>query len=140
MDVISNHNNDISATLKNAGLRPTEQRVGLYRIMFAKGDRHITPEQLFNEANGFGFRVSLATVYNNLNAFKDAGLVKEVVIRHGQSYFDTNTDDHHHLYIEDNKHLVDIPAHSISIHDNCAIPEGKEVAFVSAIVHLRDKR
>src|SRR5438094_9801147 len=95
--------------LRRAGLRPTRQRVALARLLFNGGDRHVTAEQLHGEALGATIRVSLATVYNTLHQFTAAGLLREVVVEPGRSYFDTNTDDHHHFFCEPSGVLQDIP-------------------------------
>src|SRR5262249_60651102 len=76
-------------------LRPPRQRLALARLLFEKGDRHVTAEQLHGEAQAASVRVSLATVYNTLHQFIGAGLLREVVVDPGRSYFDTNVSDHH---------------------------------------------
>src|SRR5438874_5167375 len=86
--------------LRRAGLRPTRQRLALARLLFEGGDRHVTAEGLHGEALGGHIRVSLATVYNTLHQFTEAGLLREVVVEPGRSYFDTNIDDHHHFFSE----------------------------------------
>ena len=90
----------IADRLRAAGLRPTRQRLCLARLLFEPGDRHVTAEQLHSEANAARVEVSLATVYNTLHQFTEAGLLREVVIEPGRSYFDTNTSDHHHFFHE----------------------------------------
>src|SRR5690349_22383150 len=90
--------------LRAAGLRPTRQRLALARLLFEKGDRHVTAEQLHGEALGAAVPVSLATVYNTLHQFIGAGLLREVVVSPGRSYFDTNVTDHHHFFYEDDGH------------------------------------
>ena len=91
---------DVSKLLRRAGLRPTRQRVALAVLLFGSGDRHVTAEMLHEEAVKSGERVSLATVYNALNQFRNAGLLREVVVAPGRSYFDTNTGHHHHFFVE----------------------------------------
>ena len=86
--------------LRAAGLRPTRQRLGLARLLLENGDRHVTAEQLHGEAATSAIPVSLATVYNTLHQFTEAGLLREVVVEPGRSYFDTNTADHHHFFCE----------------------------------------
>jgi Fur family iron response transcriptional regulator len=86
--------------LRSAGLRPTRQRLALVRLLFDHGDRHVSAEALHAEAQRAGVRVSLATIYNTLNQFTEAGLLREVVVEAGRSYFDTNTGDHHHFFFE----------------------------------------
>jgi len=126
--------------LKSAGLRPTRQRLGLGRLLFDGGDRHVTAEQLHAEATTAGLRVSLATVYNTLNQFTTAGLLREVVVEAGCSYFDTNTSDHHHFFFEGSGELRDIPGEQVSVANLPAAPAGTEVARVDVIVRVRSGR
>ena len=106
--------------LKAAGLRPTRQRLALVKLLFERGDRHVTAEQLHGEALESDIRVSLATVYNTLHQFTRAGLLREVVVEAGRSYFDTNTSDHHHFFIADSGHLRDIPGEDVNV---ASLPE-----------------
>ncbi|NUP97213.1 MAG: transcriptional repressor, partial [Planctomycetaceae bacterium] len=96
--------------LRAVGLRPTRQRLALARLLFEKGDRHLTADDLHAEAEQAGIGVSLATIYNTLNQFTQAGLLREVAVEAGRAYFDTNTSDHHHFFFEDGGRLADIPA------------------------------
>ena len=126
--------------LKSAGLRPTRQRLGLGRLLFEGGDRHVTAEQLHAEATTAGLRVSLATVYNTLNQFTTAGLLREVVVEAGCSYFDTNTSDHHHFFFEGSGELQDIPGDQVRVANLPVAPAGTEVARVDVIVRVRSGR
>lgn len=123
--------------LKDAGLRPTRQRLALGKLLFDAGDRHVTAEQLHAEAAANGIKVSLATVYNTLNQFTDTGLLREVVVAPGRSYFDTNIDDHHHFFYEDDGELRDIPRDQIALSSLPEAPADAEVARVDVIVRLR---
>ena len=125
--------------LKAAGLRPTRQRMGLAKLLFDAGDRHVTAEQLHGEAQGNSIRVSLATVYNTLHQFTDVGLLREVVVEPGRSYFDTNVGEHHHFYYETSGELADIPADEIGIDRLPEAPEGTEVARVEVIIRLNQE-
>lgn len=124
--------------LKAAGLRPTRQRLQLLRVLAEGGHRHLTAEQLASEAKGAGFGVALATVYNTLNQFTQAGLLREVVVEPGRSYFDTNLGDHHHFFDESANRLIDIPADQIAVAALPAPPAGKRVARVDVIVRVTD--
>ncbi len=126
--------------LKSAGLRPTRQRLGLGRLLFEGGDRHVTAEQLHAEATAAGLRVSLATVYNTLNQFTSAGLLREVVVEAGRSYFDTNTSNHHHFFFEGSGDLQDIPGDQVRVANIPSAPAGTEVARVDVIVRVRSGR
>jgi Fur family iron response transcriptional regulator len=122
--------------LRKAGLRPTRQRLALLRLMFDGGDRHVTAEQLHTEALAANLRVSLATVYNTLNQFTAAGLLREVVVEAGRSYFDTNTSDHHHFFFEATGRLLDIPGSDLKVSDLPPPPAGTTVSRVDVIVRL----
>lgn len=124
------------ARLKAVGLRPTRQRIGLARILFDKGDRHVTAETLHEEAGRAGLRVSLATVYNTLNQFTGAGLLREVVVDTARSYFDTNVTGHHHFFNENSASLLDIPSESIAISNLPEPPAGMKVSRVDVVVRL----
>lgn len=123
--------------LRAAGLRPTRQRLALARLLLNQGDRHVTAEQLHGEASHAGIRVSMATVYNTLHQFTDVGLLREVVVDPGRSYFDTNVSDHHHFYIEDSGELHDIHASGVEVNRLPAPPDGTSVERVDVIVRLR---
>lgn len=127
--------------LKAAGLRPTRQRLALAKLLFepqSGGDRHVTAEQLHAEVVEESVRVSLATVYNSLHQFTTAGLLREVVVEPGRSYFDTNVSDHHHFYYEDGGRLQDIPGEQVHLEGLPRPPEGTRVARIDVIVRLSD--
>ena len=124
----------VSDWLAAAGLRPTRQRIALGALLIGDGkDRHVTAESLHAASNG----VSLATVYNTLRAFCDAGLLQEVVVDGSKSYFDTRTDDHPHFYWEDDGRLTDAPADQLEFLRLPDAPEGTEVAKVDVVIRLR---
>jgi len=123
--------------LRNVGLRPTRQRLALARLLFDKGDRHVSAEELHEEAVGHAIRVSLATVYNTLNQFTGAGLLREVVVAPGRSYFDTNIGNHHHFFVEDSGQLHDIPGEQVVLQTLPPIPAGTEISRVDVVVRLR---
>jgi Fur family iron response transcriptional regulator len=127
----------LTAVLRMAGLRPTRQRVALAEILFGGEHRHVSAEELHGEANGARVHVSLATIYNTLHQFQQAGLLREVAIDASRSYFDTDTSDHHHFYLEDEQRVVDIPSNAISIKGLPAPPEGMVVTHVDVIVRVR---
>jgi Fur family iron response transcriptional regulator len=124
--------------LKSAGLRPTRQRLALAKLLLESGDRHLTAEQLHAEARQAGIQVSLATIYNSLHQFTEAGLLREVVVDSGRSYFDTNTTDHHHLFHVDTGELSDIPRGMISIANVPEAPDGTKIDRVDVIVRVRE--
>jgi Fur family iron response transcriptional regulator len=122
--------------LRDAGLRPTRQRLALGRLLFDGGDRHLTAEVLHEEAQGAGVSVSLATVYNTLHQFTEAGLLREVVVDSARTYFDTNTGDHHHFFFEGNGALMDIDGEHIVVSGLPEAPQGSGIARVDVIVRL----
>ncbi len=122
--------------LKAAGLRPTRQRLALAKLLFHKGDRHVTAEQLHGEARAGQVRVSLATVYNSLHQFTEVGLLREVVVEPGRSYFDTNVDDHHHFFFEDSGQLEDIPGTQLSLSSVPEAPRGTRVSRIDVIIRV----
>jgi Fur family transcriptional regulator, iron response regulator len=122
--------------LRAAGLRPTSQRLYLARLLFEQGDRHVTAEQLHSEAQAARVAVSLATVYNTLHQFTAAGLLRELVIESGRSYFDTNITDHHHFFFEENGELVDIPGDHVALASVPAPPAGARVSRVDVVVRV----
>lgn len=123
--------------LKAAHLRPTRQRLALAKLLLENEHRHITAEELFHEARAGGILVSLATVYNTLHQFTSAGLLREVVVDMGQSYFDTNTSHHHHFFDEVTGKLSDIPDDHVEISRLPPPPLGQEIERVEVIVRLR---
>lgn len=126
----------MAASLRRAGLRPTRQRIALGRILFAKGDRHISAEDLHAEAQAANVRVSLATIYNTLHQFTEAGLLREVAIDGGRTYFDTNVSDHHHFFVEGEGRLIDLVG-DIGIGRLPEPPEGMEITSVELVVRVR---
>lgn len=124
--------------LRTVGLRPTRQRLALAKLLFENGDRHITAEALHGEALRSGIRVSLATVYNTLHQFTAAGLLREIVVDSTRSYFDTNTSEHHHFFLESSGQLKDIPGEGIAVTGLPAAPHGTAVARVDVIVRVRE--
>jgi Fur family iron response transcriptional regulator len=125
--------------LREAGLRPTRQRLGLAKLLFETDDRHVTAEALHSEAQEARLRVSLATVYNTLHQFTDAGLLRQVVVDSGRTYFDTNTGDHHHFYFEHDGTLADICGDGIEVLGLPAVPGGSAVSRVDVIVRVRSE-
>ncbi len=121
-----------------AGLRPTRQRLALARLLFERGDRHVTAEQLHRRAAENGVKMSLATVYNTLNRFSAAGLLREVVVDSRRSYFDTNTTNHHHFFNKDTAELTDIPGDAVIVSRLPEVPGGAVIDGIDVIVRLRN--
>lgn len=126
----------IAERLRDAGLRPTQQRLVLGRLLFSGGDRHVSAEALHAEAVAVGEKVSLATVYNTLHQFKQAGLLRELAIDGARAYFDTNTSNHNHFFIESKGELIDIPGGSIRVDGLPEPPEGMRISHIDVVVRL----
>lgn len=129
----------VEAKVRQAGLRPTRQRLSLASLLFAKGDRHLTAEELHEEAQGAGVAVSLATVYNTLHQFTDAGILRILAVEGSRTYFDTNTSDHHHFYVEGENKVLDIASGPVMVTNVPEPPEGMEIANIDIIIRLRPK-
>ncbi|MCI4680049.1 transcriptional repressor [Rhodoblastus acidophilus] len=131
---------DLRRKLSEAGLRPTRQRLRLGWLLFGGGDRHVTAERLYDEARAARAPISLATVYNTLNQFTSAGLLKEVTVDGAKTYFDTNLAEHQHFVIDDETHmLTDLPKELIDFTRLPEPPEGMEIARVDVMIRLRRK-
>ena len=128
--------NELRERLRAAGLRATGQRLDLAGLLFAHGNRHVTAEQLHQEARAAGVKVSLATVYNTLHQFTTSGLLREIAIDPRRSYFDTKTIDHHHFFFEEEGRLEDIPTDRLSVRDVPPAPAGTRVQRVDVIVRV----
>jgi Fur family iron response transcriptional regulator len=122
--------------LRHAGLRPTRQRLALAGLLFRHDDRHVTAEELHEEAVAAGIPVSLATVYNTLHQFTGAGLLRELSVDGARTYFDTNTGNHHHFYCEEDGSLIDIDGDSIAVSGVPQPPHGAKLKRVDVIVRV----
>jgi Fur family iron response transcriptional regulator len=130
---------DVKSMLRQVGLRPTRQRMSLGWILFGKGDRHLTAEMLYEEAMKAKVPVSLATIYNTLHQFTEAGLLRQVAVEGSRAYFDTNVSTHHHFFIEGRDELLDIPDSEVFVDRTPSPPEGYEIARVDVVVRIRKK-
>ena len=129
---------DLAASrLRGAGLRPTRQRIELAAHLFGGPDRHVTAESLHDEVVAAGIKVSLATVYNTLHQFTEAGLLRQVVVDAARGYFDTNTGDHQHFFLEDEGALIDIPGEAITVAGVPTAPAGLVVDRVDVVVRVK---
>ena len=132
----------VTGLLRRASLRPTRQRLALASLLFGHGHRHVSAEVLYEEAVAARVPVSLATVYNTLHQFTEAGLLRELAVDGSKSYFDTNVGDHHHFFVEGENELVDIPGADVIVNKMPVAPEGYEIARIDVVVRLKkaDKR
>ncbi|RLQ88211.1 iron response transcriptional regulator IrrA [Notoacmeibacter ruber] len=125
--------------MRDHGLRPTRQRMHLATLLFTRGNRHVTAEEIHAEAHGEGVSVSLATVYNTLHQFTEAGLLRVLSIETNKTYFDTDVSDHHHFLVDGGAQLFDIPEGSLEMGRLPTPPEGYEIAHVDVVIRLRRK-
>lgn len=125
--------------LERYGLRATRQRLGLAKLLFDKGDRHLTADALASEAQAARMPASLATVYNVLNLFAQVGLIRSLAIEGGKTVFDTNTADHSHFFFEDTGAVHDITPDRTRIAEGIEPPEGYEISKIDLVVRLRRK-
>lgn len=129
----------LTQKLRDAGLRATRQRLNLAQLLFTHGNRHITAEKLHDEARGAGHQMSLATIYNSLHQFTDAGLLRQVMVDATRRYFDTNITPHHHFFIGVENRLIDIPEDKVSVSDLPKVPKGLNLDGVDVIIRLSKK-
>jgi Fur family transcriptional regulator, iron response regulator len=128
---------ELRSMLRQSGLRPTRQRMALAEILFTHGNRHISAESLHDEATVQRVPVSLATIYNTLHQFTEAGLLREVAVDGSKTYFDTNTSEHHHFFVEDDNVVMDIPAGQMGVGRVPEPPPGYEISRIDVVVRLR---
>ncbi|MFK4824975.1 iron response transcriptional regulator IrrA [Paenochrobactrum sp. BZR 588] len=131
---------EISARLRKVGLRPTKQRLNIGKLLFGATHRHITADDLFQEIQTTGQNLSLATIYNTLHHFSEAGLLRRICTGSERVYFDTDTGDHHHFYVQDEDRIVDAPAGDTIINRLPEAPAGYEIAKVDIVIHLKPKQ
>lgn len=125
--------------LRRAGLRPTRQRVALATLIFGAGDRHLSAEELHEEALDASIPVSLATVYNTLHQFTEVRMLRILAMEGAKTYFDTNVSDHHHFFLEEENEVIDIPDGAVFVNNLPQPPEGMEIVNVDIVIRLRKK-
>ncbi len=125
--------------LRSVRLRPTRQRLLLASILFSNGNRHVTAEMLYEEAAKAKYPMALATIYNNLHQFTEAGLVQQIAVDGSKAFFDTNTVAHHHFFLSGEHALVDIPTADVVLGKVPEPPEGYEIVRVDVVIRLRRK-
>jgi Fur family iron response transcriptional regulator len=128
---------NLKARLDMAGLRPTRQRMLLGWLLFGNGHRHVSAEDLYEEATRARAHLSLATVYNTLRQFSEASLIRQVPTGSGKAYFDTNVDEHHHYLAEGEDRMWDAPGEAVPLAGDPVAPPGYEVVGVDVIVRLK---
>jgi len=128
---------EIGGRLREAGLRPTRQRLQLAKLLFDNGDRHFTADMLHEDATRERIPVSLATVYNTLQQFTQCGMIRRLALDGQKTWFDTNVSDHHHLFYEGEDAIVDVPEGYLAVTGLPPVPEGMEISRVEVVVRVR---
>jgi|TARA_X000000368_G_scaffold408174_1_gene388511 Fur family iron response transcriptional regulator len=123
--------------LRENGLKPTAQRLAIYKILFSEGDKHFTAEEIKKLAISKGFKISVATIYNNLNHFVEAGLLKKRQVDNNRSYFDNNVSDHFHLFDEETNTLTDIPPSSVKFAKLPKLPKNKQIKNINLVINIK---
>ena len=124
--------------LRASGLRPTKQRLAVCKILFQRKETfHFTIEKLkkITEKNSRK-KISIATLYNTVNAFKKSGYLKEISLKGNKTFFDTNTKNHYHFYDEDLSQLIDIKNENVSVSNLPNIPNGKKIKDIEIVIRL----
>ena len=132
---LSAYNSAINKLEKN-GIRATKQRRVLAKLIFDKGKRHISAENLFDEVKKDERKISMATIYNTLKQFTTLGLIREIVVDQNKSLYCNNNQSHYHLYIEDEGKVIDIPTQNIDL-DIPSIPACLKLHDIDVIVRIR---
>jgi len=134
---LSGKYDSFAALLQAAGLRPTRQRMVLAKWLFSGCPKHVTVAEARVAVRKMRAGVSLATVYNVLNDFSRAGLLRQVAVSGGPVFFDTNVDAHHHLFDEKSERLSDISPSSIRFARTPIIPFGRRLSRIDVVVRVR---
>lgn len=130
----------LEGRLRLAGLRPTRQRVAIARLLLDGRHRHVSAESLSAEIRESGTQMADGTVYNTLNQFTDAGLLRRVTVHNEHSLFDTNVEHHHHFYDSDADCLIDVPEGHVVLNSLPNAPDGHEIRSVDVTINIRQCR
>ena len=124
--------------LRSSGLRPTKQRLTICKILFDRKDTfHFTIDKLKKKIEkNTKSKISLATIYNTIHAFKNNGYLKEISLQGNKTFFDTNSTIHHHFYDQDTGDLMDIKSEDISINKLPPAPKGKKIKEIEVTVKI----
>ena len=133
-----NDSNTFIKRLRTSGLRPTKQRLMICKVLFDRKDTfHFTIDNLKKKIEkNTKSRISLATVYNTVHAFKNNGFLKEISLQGNKTFFDTNSKSHHHFYDQDTGNLMDIKNEDISISKIPSAPKGKKISEVEVTISV----
>ena len=125
--------------LKSYGLKPTSQRGILSKLLFCGKDMHLCADDLKKLILKKGYKMSLATIYNNLQQFANVGLLQRRNVSNLKTYFDNNTSNHYHFYDEEKDTLIDIPTSSIKFNSLPKIPNNKKITSVELVININKK-
>ncbi|MDC0191888.1 transcriptional repressor [Alphaproteobacteria bacterium] len=123
--------------LRENGLKPTIQRLAISKILFSEGDKHFTAEEIKKLATSNGLKISVATIYNNLNHFVKVGLLKKRQVDNNRSYFDNNVSDHFHIFDEETNILTDIPSNSVKFAKLPKLPKNKQIKNINLVINIK---
>ena len=139
MAKIMNQKNEIINKLRSSGLRPTRQRILIAKNLFDRNRTfHFTVESLDKKINKKGNeKVSLATIYNTVEAFNNAGYLKEILTSKNKSFYDTNTKSHHHFYDEQTKELTDIKYNQVKLSRIPTPPKGTKIKNLEVVIRIQ---
>jgi len=132
-------NPDVAGLLRDHDILPTQQRLMIARVLFARR-QHYSADQVMTSVNDGRDRVSKATVYNTLGLFARNGLVREVIVDPTRVFYDPNTSEHHHFYNIDSGELIDVDSSKLQITDLPELPEGTVAAGVDVIIRIRSEK
>ncbi len=131
-----NEQKSLEDRLRLAGLRPTRQRVAIAKLLLDGRHRHVSAESLSAEIRESGAQMADGTIYNTLNQFTNAGLLRRVTVHREYSLFDTNVEHHHHFYDCDADCLIDIPADHVVLNRLPNAPDGNEIQSVDVTINI----
>ena len=132
-------NTSVLDRLRDHGVRPTRQRQMLAKLLFGRGNRHVTADNLFQESKGLQTDISRATVYNTLHQFTKVGLLREIAVASSLSYYDTNLTAHHHFLFEEEGRLQDIPGDKIDFSSFPETTDGANISSISVTIRLQNR-
>ena len=124
--------------LEGSPLKVTEQRIAMINLLFKNGDKHFTAEDIYEEVCKRKIKISLATIYNCLNQFKECGIIKAIKISSDKLYFDTNLKEHHHFFCLKSSKLIDVDTNKVKISKLPKLPKGKKLKSVEVIINITD--
>ena len=124
--------------LNSSPLKVTEQRIAMINLLFKNGAAHFTAEDIYEEVNKKKIKISLATIYNCLNQFREFEIIKAIKVSSDKIYFDTNLKEHHHFFCVKSGKLIDVETDKVKISKLPKIPKGKKFKSVDVIINISD--